>query len=525
MLDHCKKTVGMVRIILFFGCVCMVRALFGQTGEASKSSITEWNGKPVSSEQVKIFQTDKIVNGFDVDTVNQIAYLELREAKKGKIKETGGLVAYDLEKNEVRWAKRMDFRKERFLLHDTFPLLTTKTLTYALDRTTGEELWHSHVRIGFCAPGKAYCLGKYASSRTALAGLDLHSGKKIWEYMGGEPENFEAAILAGDSGLVLISDGLHYINFETGRGFYHEARTEVGYLHGMDYFVAGMLFGGLGMLIWSESYASKRNPLGHRVGSELQSVLIHNGLIYFSSLDEIMAVNFDGEVQWSRPLLYSGYIMSKLFVVDDQLYVINYGNDVAGLQSIDGYMFIETYESSTGELLARNLLNKAGNAYLTDFLIRDSTIVLAKNIGISELRLDNLEPVKENAFGDPRFSSGLDKIVNPPYYVMKGKTLDNRSVTEPGEFYIDNRAGMKICFTPEFEIQGIVRKPQFYTFYQTIGPLTVIKNSTNALVVNASNDVLNDIEFSNNMEFIGGRFFDYQNDKFLTAPLSILDHH
>ena len=130
----------------------------------------------------------------------------------------------------------------------------------------------------------------------------------------------------------------------------------------------------------------------------------------------------------------------------------------------------------------------------------------------------------KNSSGDPWFSSGLDKIVNPPYYVMTGDTHYNRSVTQPDGFFIENRAGMKICFTPEFDIQGIVRKPDFYSFYQTIGPLTVVKNNTNALVINGSNEVLNEIEFSTNMEFIGGRFFDYEQNKFLTAPLGILEN-
>lgn len=510
----------MFKLCLFLACWPVTLILCAQNPAFFPEREPEWRGAPVSDEGVSVFQAAAMIEGFDLDTVDHIIYLTLRDGSIDKPRDNGRLVAYHMETASVLWQREMNYNTDRFFLQGNIPLYCDRGRSYALDPLSGRTMWSSQVVFEFCAPGKMLCMGKYGRHGKSLFGVDLDSGQKAWEYEGTPLENMESFTLAGDSGIVIFSRGIHYINFRSGTGFSHKAKDSfVNPTRG--FYTSYFFFGVLGAAVVELANSKKNNPSAGSVGNEMSNVVVHDENIFFATVDEVISVDFEGNVQWKYKQPGPAYEMSKIFVHNEMVYVINAGRPVSD-GSVHGIFYFSALNRLTGRPHAEIYPGFDTAEYLTDFYIRDSTIVLAKSDGVAEYALDDLTVVRENSFGDPVFGSGLDKIVSPPYFVMADGKLENRSETGPDGFYIENRAGMKIEFTPEFELNAVVRKPQFFQFKQRSSDLTVLENGSDAVVLNGDLKILNTPELTRNVEIIGSHLYDFHEDKLMIIPVASL---
>ncbi len=499
--------------------------LFAQDNLKSLDDLQQWNKWLIADDRIKTIKTDGVITGFDVDTTHQIAYIMLAEmGKKEKLKPRGRFVAYNMGSEQFMWQKDIQYDDDQFILQDTIPLYSYGNYTLGLSRYTGTNQWFTEGRVEFCAPGKNLGLRIHGYQAQTLAGVDLQTGRNVWMYEGSFIENLESTYLLGDTAIVVSSRGVHYINLQTGKGFSHEGRKDVASGSIGTYIAVGLLFGAVGMAITYGVTNQKIKPSAKRVGSDQSNVVMDKYHLYYGGADELAAFDYKGNMLW-RNWLHVGYVSStKLFMHNDMLYFI-YGVRDASMENgeVSGKSRLAKIDPATGEILYDISPGNSNMTYITDFLIRDSSVVIVKNTGISEYSLDDLSIISENLFGDLKQSAGFDRIVAPPYFIYSNGVLENRSETNPDEFYVENKGGMKIAFSPEFEIKSVVRKSDFYTFSQYVGDRMIIKSTTGTLVVNEKNEILNNYRFSGNLQFTKGYYVDWIENQLFMAPAAVFE--
>lgn len=495
-------------LILFVG---------GLKGQISIGEAEQWNGDLLRSLPAKVLSTGKYIAGFEVDTMNNILYLKLQDEKKGKLESSGELLAYDMDNDQILWQKLFDHKKNYFLLAGEIPLLVDENKTYRIDSKTGEQVWESDVAIALSLAGKDLGLGENSKYMNYLTAVDLKSGKTKWQNIDQPVPGLASAMLSADSALAISSGGIHYIDLENGQGFSDKAKTEyVDYSYSN---LGGVVGGIAGAALFSILSHAAHAPTIKKAGNLNSNIAIDNGLIYFASLKDITAYNELGEIVWTHSLARSLKGLCKVFVTDDAVFMLNYGRERLNDTYIFGDVHFSKWHKKTGEKLAENILGQVKREYVNDFLLRDTSIVIALSNRMAEYSLHDLKLMQEKSFGSANVSSGLRNIVNPPAYVRTDSIIENRSQLYPDRIYIENSSGMKIEFSEELEIMSIVRADNFFTIKQTSGSHHLLDNGKYLILTDKEGRIVSQIPFSRNSRFLNDKLIDQEGRQILIMEL------
>ena len=508
-----------MRIWIFVLSLCLPSTLFAQSGAAT----SEWNGEAIDIADARVIQTAMDVQGLYVDNLNGLLYATLGEEKQGKLKNRGALLQVDLHTAEKRWQIEMKHSEQHFILHDTIPLMggSGKKKSNRLDRNSGATLWTSRDgKIFYCQPGANIGIGVSGPGSYNLSGFDLATGEAIWSTKVPTKEVVQTKFM-GDSAFVMFAGHIYYVNALTGEStMYQVRRSSTGPGAGA-YAAAGILGGLMGVLL----LAAITDDFGptELVGGDLTNTAIFGDYIFTSTNRTIYAFSMGKDVGWREDFLDDIFTLPKLMIHDDMLYLIasSFGADAVYPGQI-GDQFVEIRNPITGEVIARNSLQGLELGEVIDFVVRNESIVFAMRQGVIELRLDDLSTVKEQTFSSKTSAAGLQSIVRPPYFILEGDKVDNRSESAPEEFYMQNAAGMKIRFDTDYNMQGVVRKTSFFKLSQDIGDFRIINNDKRSLLINHDNEIMSDIAFTENLRSEGDKLIDYDGDRILILPLSAL---
>ena len=483
-----------------------------------KSECNSWRGTEITPDvESMCISATRVVQGVYVDSTNSILYALLRDSKKGALIRTGYLVAYNLSDNRELWTSPFDFIRDQFFLVDTLPVISGKENSSCLDRQSGVELWRAQVEIGVITKygvglGKAY---------NVIVGLDLRNGKELWR-KSGRFDNVASFEIHGDTAALFLKNGLNFVDLQTGGGFTVEAKTFEGTNGGVGVstggavaigvlgaLVTGLVFGVAVIVVPAYGYGANQ-----RADNSLTQISLHDEHAYFSSKDEFYKVSLKGEIVWKQPIEKAIGVSRKVFVANDAAYLISKG--VVSTANGPIYSDAVLYKMNVdGTGLIRGVqLNTGNREYVQDFLIKDSTIVIAMNNKLLEIRLDDLSTLREESFGDSNQNAGFGSILNPPAILFADSAFVMAAEKYPGDFFVENTGGMKIRFSEELTPVEAIREKNYFGIREKIGDKGMfITNGSDVYLVDSKGERLSDFSFSAGMKYVDGKVFDFDGER------------
>lgn len=492
-----------------------------------KAECKEWRGKTVAGDvAATCFSGKGKIQAVYADTLHTILYALVRDMKNGKLRKTGSLVAYDFGGSRELWNTPFDYSKEQFFLADSIPIISQDFGSRSLDRKTGTVIWKILAHVGMTTANGVGVAQPYAN-RLSLSGIDLRNGKEIWN----QPARFddiESFEIHGDTCAIFLSKGLHYINLDTGLGFYIKAKTSenkraynpntAGAI-----MLGGMLGGVIGGLIFGVAFTyipPSSAKSAQRSANSLTDMYMNDEGIFFSSYNDFYKVSFTGDVIWKIAAGDGGSYIRKVFLMDNNIYVLTKGmvNSESGPVYSDAVLF--RVDKDTEGSFQSIQLNTGKREYVQDFLVQDSTVMVAMNNRLQEISLADLSVKKERVFGDVNQNSGFGDILNPPAIIYTDSVFKMDSELHPNDFFVENSNGMKIRFSSDLEPVEVIREEDYFTVLRNLGGgRKLVTNGTDDYLIDADGKKVLELAFSANVKVLGEWIFDFEEVKVIGVRL------
>ncbi len=299
---------------------------------------------------------------FYLDSLAEKIYLRTREVKKNRYKPNGHISSLDLEKFSFDWQERINFNKTISNIKNRYLIRQKPAKNVMVDLTTGKELWeirnqivYTFTKLGVVIGYKLKPLGGNTSQ---LQGLDIATGRVIWERELERKFGWRETFAVSDSTIIVSGSGVHLINCKTGGGWSIDQKT------GKDK---------------ANFWVGKKRYFN--LGSNIVGDTLNQNM--YQANESIIKFNMDGESVWESDLPVDK--MSKMFLFNHQeyLYLLNTGgSDEASLgYSHIGQAYIAKINKSTGDIVILKdiVLDKKDYIYDFKFVSDEQLDVLTKS--------------------------------------------------------------------------------------------------------------------------------------------------
>ncbi|MFN2429793.1 MAG: hypothetical protein ABR574_07255 [Cryomorphaceae bacterium] len=515
----------MKQIFIFISLLVFFNGLAQKAPKIQKTTdgIT-WNGVSLNADGAYLIELNSGILRYDVDPGRNMVYIETHTGTERKPSKKGKLLAYDTEADKVRWVKPMNYRNDNFLLVDSIPILYQNKSSTAFHWLSGESIWERQSQVMFSANNDKIAISfkPYYSTHRRILGLDVNTGKSIWEENINEEVDLEWAHFISDTAMVCIEEGLQYVNLLNGKNFFQKQKmATVKRGSGAVFLGAGILGGLFGAFIAAAIYSS--SSTAPAVGNLQTAYVYHDNHLYSVHKDELRKYDMEGNIVWSTECLnYTG--SPKLFVNRGDVYIIQGGSEQRADGSTKfGFSGIIQVGTSIGEVKFAKKLADQKDDQVRDYIVKDSTIVVATDSKISEYSLNDFAEMKVNDFGGRNQKLGFSKILNPPAYVESEGSYRNMSKENPNHFYTANTANQKIEFDADFEMINVVRKKYFFQPRLTLNPeITCLENEAEVVFITRDGTQIGDFAFTPEMQITGNKIADRLENRILIYPLDAI---
>ena len=511
-----------MRRVLCFSCLPIVLVLVDfyppQAWGQARFSVVEnrnWHGSELPENALRI-ESDRKIFHVDIDSINRIAYIQTREYKKGQWTKRGSLTAFDLKGRAAKWQEFLNYNNSSFALADGVPVISDPGGSRGLDRTTGKGIWYSNREVLVGVPGTGTAI---TARFNHISKISLTTGKEIWVLDAVSAPSQSGFTLFGDSIMIIPGAGVTFINLRSGENWSVKGKAKA---HGITtpavgaMVNAGVLGGMIGITVVTA--LTTRYSGIPRTGSTSQHLLMKDSCIYFTDLKKVAKYDLTGDAIWEFPTPGSRDV-PKIIFLDGVLYVIHYGVLHTPDKMYHGYIYIlkidETRDPARMEM---KVFGEVKRQYLNDFLMRDSTVVLAMSDRLTTVSLSDLTVVNEKILGDASNQIGISNIVNPPFYSFEDSTLVSLSESCPRCVYILNTAGSYIKFSEDLEMESIVRPDDLYVVKQILpNELAALQSAAETVWVDENGKVRTPISLGPNGEFKRGYIVDIRENQLVVV--------
>lgn len=296
---------------------------------------------------------------FLIDTVNRYLFVKStkREKKRNLTTDEGHLHLIDLESSEKQWEKKMDFDSKLIQYSPKGVLVHYNGNTSLLDLKTGETLWFKKLDvIGFDNNYRILLavnrpLNYHKGYK--LRGIDIPTGKMLWETKERFKYGLDGMLSPTDSTLLVLSHGLHGIHVGKGLQWSYDARTSVKDYSGAIFMgvmgVASAFFTGFGFIPGVTEQSGMRS-----------NVPIEDSNLYFANSKTIARLDLAGKKIWESSLPADGS-RSHLRLKGDTLFMINLGYTESGYDcTCEEQPYVACFHKASGRLLHYQPLKNVG---------------------------------------------------------------------------------------------------------------------------------------------------------------------
>jgi len=506
-----------VRHLTFIFFLCFAGTLSAQ--HSSKLFLiekpTQWLESKINGFEGTVLEASDNITYLDIDSVKKTLYTVVSNEKNSNSIGLSFLMAYGIDSGKVLWIR--EFLSNNTLLRIDTLIALTGNGTMALNQTNGKEIWSSSANLLHYSKKYNMVLG-YDNGATKLVGLDAMSGKIVWHDFINK-NSLKSLRFLGDTGIVIMGENLRHYSFERGKEYNTEAKVRNNLNTNDTTPLAAVRIALMASWLSDRKGYNSEQSLGHK----LSNLIIRNAGIYLASGNAVYAFTLSGDLRWQFILSRSISGLSKIFYYNERIYIVKYGIETNQGQAYFENLYIGIIDPETGDKIKSSNLNQTHETFIKDFLLTDTTMIVAMNNRLVEVTLDDLRILSDKTFGHSKLSAGFRNLIQPPYFVFQDDILENRSKMYPERIFVENNNNLKIELSKDFQPLDVIPKSRFFQLAEKYENLNLLYNDTRVMIANDSLQMY-PIRFSRNMLRVGGYFCDWNNNRIiLISEQSVID--
>ncbi len=293
---------------------------------------------------------------------NKRLYLHIREAADGHYKKENYFVYFDVEKGKAISQIELRGGGSSFWIYEHYITRDIGNTRDVHDPYTGSRMWYTNGYLAFVDTAKDLCVTQDGVC------FNMLTGKKLWSHKIGVKYDWASKIYQPDTGVLMtITDGLHYVNLNTGEGWFFpismlkcdmttEERNDR-----MRMVVATMAFGAVGAYLASPAYdTTYRSNFSSNIARKGQD-------FFFAGNKNMVCISGGGKEKWDVSLPYKT-AASEIIVRDDTLLFLSVGMK----NRADPYL--AAFNTKDGTLSYKTLLN--GQTKITEYKYCGETMLV-----------------------------------------------------------------------------------------------------------------------------------------------------
>jgi outer membrane protein assembly factor BamB len=269
----------------------------------------------------KQYTFSKNINYIYIDTTSYLMSIQLRGiSPNGKwLSNNGSLLIYDVEQDSLLWSKKILYNGNFITQSDSLIAIIRNGRSYLFKNNSGVAEWKIKKSIIHLIQPRAEIGIALGSSGTygvpEIQGVNLKNGKLVWRKEIASYDGWENLYQVNDSCVLVLSNGLRWINIKNGRGWHTVFENEVNKHKGQTVKTSMKVTMGLytGFLLNRDLEQDKKNEL---IADSINIYYLSNTSIYCLS-------KTDGAILWCSTFKDNGTSSRTLIQNNENLYVIN----------------------------------------------------------------------------------------------------------------------------------------------------------------------------------------------------------
>jgi|GEM_PF-7043948 len=362
---------NMKRLKITLIALCTLTTIFAQNDTPSFTTEDFVAGKNLLTNQeikgVRYVFPKRIIN-FDIDSISNMLFVHTY--RYGDFQKVS---AIDPTQKAVIWSLDYNGYSERIYLKEGLLIHNKERKAICHDIISGNENWNTQYQLYVCYPKNKIGIGYpnpgfFTLSNTytnEAKGIDLLSGKVIWERTIPRNVFWDRWAKHTDSTITIVCKGLHFINIKTGKGWDNNDKTEI-------------------------------DAFNHNLTSD---VYYDSLRLYWGSLSNLWCLDNNGKIIWRTPLDPTITGESVLLKSDSLICLLNYGSNHDEYNNDHSYgtPYIAQFSTIDGNQKHFQLLNYKNN-YIRDYLLKKDTLTICYPNRLAIYNLNNLSVIKQKEY-------------------------------------------------------------------------------------------------------------------------------
>jgi hypothetical protein len=454
------------------------------------------------------------------DTTGQNILLQLRYlTSNGKYFKNKGFVGvYNAKGQSIIWAqetKNFDIK-----LSGSAILQRVGNNTQRLSTETGKVVWENATAIYYVDPktkiGLAYpIVNPSASNVNTLMGINMENGSTLWSHEINRDFGWNSLISMNDTSKLIVSSGLHRLNFSNGHGWDYTAITGVKeYSANAATLAAGITLGlATGIMLV---------PTGQNIVHDIASNLVaKNNLLYFASRESIACIDLKGNVVWQTSLPRKLTSKSTLIVENDVVYLINRGFAYQNNRLMEfGKPFIASFNLINGQQSYMTEFEKENQ--INAYYIHNNNLILVfphklARYNLSAGSLIDEKPMTENLYGELTYFIG-----NQAYVQNIDSTFTSLNATDTTHHFLYTSTGRILSISDNLQIDAQHDITEIYVNYLSTLGLNFLVKGSSTIVTNQQGEAIAIFDAPSNAVLSGTTLRYAQDNSLIEIDLSNL---
>lgn len=496
--------------------IVLLHCSFFSIGQYVKQEIRPIGSIDSTEIVINEFETTHEILKFDLDTTNKNInfFLDPQRNAFGSVSyRKWPFVAFDYVNQKVRWAKQIDFHKERvvskndmYLYYDVENIYSLNPITGALDQEYNSLQfchldYHNDLILAYDTEG---------DKNEMLSAIDYSTGEVLWSDLVYRTAKYNYSCIYSDSLYVIDSKGLTFIDPYEGR----LARLESGYsanrdktkggLHGSNSKLHSLSIMAKGLAFSISPTFSKSDWATINLDwSSSNILLVDNGLGYYCSKEYLyhfkvpsteIIESYKGLLSF-KPLLWKVKLPSNLTgkstisISNDTLIMVNHGAKLnTHSREIISYElpYIALFNKDDGSLIDHTEIKNVRN--IQEYEKINDKIIAISNLAIIEYDM-NLKKITKGKNLVFKGSGSIEDFYCHEVYTRDSSALIN--VLENNDsLAVKTTSGKMLFLNKTFRKSEARDGKKYFTYFDEIDNTMILSNHKTVLLVDQRNNAI-----------------------------------
>lgn len=454
------------------------------------------------------------------DSTNGFLSVQLRGLRNGKwLANKGKIMQYDLNNRELLWNKKIAYQTGSLQHFNNAIIQTVGNKTYLLDIHTGDRIWEVRNNIYHVDAAKnvgiGYRFGGSTGYTNDLEGIDMETGKLLWNRNLNREYGWNDVFYLNDSTLMVVSAGLHSININTGKGWDYDAITGKKDFSGM----AATNAAGVALGLLTGTFLIST---GHDVLRDLVSnALVDSAYIYLASKEHLVKIDkHTGEVAWQFPFLNDWGSKSNIFMDTGSIYVLNFGFAYVGNKQVDfGKPFLAVVDRQTGTQKSFAIIDIEKDPIIGYRLVENDLYIMFRN-RISKYSTLTGGKIAERGFVENHFGNLEFFVGDHVFKTDESGRYTGLVKSDTNKIYVYTSKNKALPIDENLDVSDELDADNLSIYYLQAGNFKFLGKNGESWIIDPNGQKIAELEATTKAFLLGNTLYDTQDQNFLAIDLS-----